>query len=193
MPRQRSSCRFLATTNSDLASQVAAGRFREDVYFRLAVVTVRVPPLRERADDIPLLSDAFLARRAESRQEPVKHLSAEALALLQRYRWPGNVRELENALERAVILTTGDVIDVAALPERITEATPESLLSDRGSANPTLETIERAYIMWVLQAEHGNKTRAAEVLGIDPSTEVRDPLDRPLAISPGRVIEGVLA
>ena len=162
--------RVIAATNRDLEEEIRRGTFRRDLFYRLNVIAIHVPPLRERADDIPLLSDAFLARRAESRQEPVKHLSAEALALLQRYRWPGNVRELENALERAVILTTGDVIDVAALPERITEATPESLLSDCSSANPTLETIERAYIMWVLQAEHGNKTRAAEVLGIDPST-----------------------
>jgi two-component system response regulator HydG len=86
------------------------------------------------------------------------------------YAWPGNVRELENALERAVILTSGEVIDVEALPERVTAPEPVKLVDERPARNPTLETIERAYIMWVLQSESGNKTRAAETLGIDPST-----------------------
>jgi two-component system response regulator HydG len=89
---------------------------------------------------------------------------------MQGYAWPGNVRELENALERAVILTNSDVIDTGGLPEKITERRSEPLVSERAAPNPTLETIERAYILWVLQSEQGNKTRAAEVLGIDPST-----------------------
>ncbi len=86
------------------------------------------------------------------------------------YQWPGNVRELENALERAVILTPGPTIGVGGLPERVTERRSEPLMAERAAANPTLETIERAYIQFVLQSEQGNKTRAAEVLGIDPST-----------------------
>jgi two-component system response regulator HydG len=90
--------------------------------------------------------------------------------VLQAHNWPGNVRELENALERAVILTTGELIDVNGLPEKISERRAEPLVSERTAANPTLETIERAYILWVLQSEGGNKTRAAEALGIDPST-----------------------
>ena len=92
---------------------------------------------------------------------------------LQEYQWPGNVRELENALERAVILSTGDVIGVELLPERVTERRAEPLVAPRTPANPTLEAVERAYIMWVLQSEGGNKSRAAEVLGIDPSTLYR--------------------
>ena len=92
------------------------------------------------------------------------------MEVLQSYSWPGNVRELENALERAVILTDGEVIAVDGLPEKIAERSAEPLVSDRTAANPTMETIERAYIMWVLESEQGNKTRAAEVLGIDPST-----------------------
>jgi two-component system response regulator HydG len=87
-----------------------------------------------------------------------------------RYNWPGNVRELENALERAVILTPGEVLELDALPERITTPDPVKLVDERPVRNPTLETIERAYIMWVLQSEAGNKTKAAETLGIDPST-----------------------
>jgi two-component system response regulator HydG len=87
-----------------------------------------------------------------------------------RYSWPGNVRELENALERAVILSEREVVELSSLPERIVTHAPERLTETREAPNPTLETIERAYIMWVLQSEGGNKTRAAETLGIDPST-----------------------
>jgi two-component system response regulator HydG len=100
-------------------------------------------------------------------------LSASALDALVSYAWPGNVRELENALERAVILTPGDQIQPAGLPERVTARVSEPLVAERTPANPTLEAVERAYIMWVLQSESGNKSRAAEVLGIDPSTLYR--------------------
>ncbi|HJU66433.1 MAG TPA: helix-turn-helix domain-containing protein, partial [Gemmatimonadaceae bacterium] len=103
----------------------------------------------------------------------VKRLSEDALDAMQVYQWPGNVRELENALERAVIVSEGGVIEVDALPERITERKAEPLVSERVAANPTLEVIERAYIIWVLQTEGGNKSRAADVLGIDPSTLYR--------------------
>ncbi|HEU5175702.1 MAG TPA: helix-turn-helix domain-containing protein, partial [Gemmatimonadaceae bacterium] len=120
----------------------------------------------------PVLAEHFLQRTAEQRQEPVKHLTADALDVLQNYSWPGNVRELENALERAVILG-GDTIDVDALPERLTSRKVEPLVAERTPANPTLEAIEKAYILWVLQSEGGNKARAAEALGIDPSTLYR--------------------
>ncbi len=89
---------------------------------------------------------------------------------MMHYPWPGNVRELENALERAVLLSSGEVIELDSLPDRITTPEPMKLVDERPVRNPTLETIERAYIMWVLQSEAGNKTRAAETLGIDPST-----------------------
>ena len=95
------------------------------------------------------------------------------LEALQSYDWPGNVRELENALERAVILSSGGKIDANALPERVTERRAEPLISEKVITNPTLESIERATILWVLQSEGGNKSRAAEVLGIDPSTLYR--------------------
>ncbi len=162
--------RLIAATNRDLEEEIRRGTFRRDLFYRLNVIAIHLPPLRQRDDDIPLLAEAFLARSAAARQEPVKHLSEDALEVLRGYPWPGNVRELENALERAVILTKGETIDLACLPERITEPRSEPMVSERAPANPTMETIERAYIMWVLQAEHGNKTRAAEVLGIDPST-----------------------
>jgi len=162
--------RLIAATNRDLEEEIRRGNFRRDLFYRLNVIALHLPPLRERKEDIPLLVDAFLARLAENREEPPKQLSESALELVQAYNWPGNVRELENALERAVILSDADVIPPSALPERVTILTPERLIEDRPTPNPTLETIERAYILWVLNSEGGNKTRAAETLGIDPST-----------------------
>jgi DNA-binding NtrC family response regulator len=100
-------------------------------------------------------------------------LTDAARTVLYEYNWPGNVRELENALERSIILTPGDEIGTEALPERVTERRTEPLVSTHTPPNPTLEAVERAYIMWVLQSESGNKSRAAEALGIDPSTLYR--------------------
>jgi two-component system response regulator HydG len=137
------------------------------------VIAVYLPALRQRLDDIPLLTEHFLARIAAQRNEAPKRLAEETLAALMDYAWPGNVRELENALERAVILSTGEEIKPGALPERVSERRVEPLVSTRTPPNPTLEAIERAYISWVLQSENGNKSRAAEVLGIDPSTLYR--------------------
>ncbi|MBI4503113.1 MAG: sigma-54-dependent Fis family transcriptional regulator [Gemmatimonadetes bacterium] len=165
--------RVIAATNRDLDEEIRRGTFRSDLYYRLNVIALHLPPLRDRREDIPVLANAFLGRVAADRNEPVKHLTADALDAINVYDWPGNVRELENALEHAAILSKGDEIPVEALPERITERKSQPLVSDRPPDNPMLETVERAYIMWVLQAEGGNKTRAAEVLGIDPSTLYR--------------------
>ena len=162
--------RIVAATNRDLEEEIKRGNFRRDLYYRLNVIAIHLPPLRERADDIPTLADAFLVRACERHRVPAKRFSESALEALVAYSWPGNVRELENAVERVVILSTSEVVDRASLPERITERRAESIVADRAAANPTLDTVERAYIMWVLQSEGGNKTRAAEVLGIDPST-----------------------
>jgi DNA-binding NtrC family response regulator len=165
--------RLIAATNRELEEEIRRGSFRTDLFYRLNVIALHLPTLRQRADDIPLLATHFLQRIAELRQEPQKELSKNALDALCNYSWPGNVRELENALERAVILTPGDEIQQSALPERVTERVSEPLVAERVPTNPTLESIERAYIMWVLQSESGNKSRAAEVLGIDPSTLYR--------------------
>jgi DNA-binding NtrC family response regulator len=163
--------RILAATNRDLEEEIRRGNFRSDLFYRLNVIAVHLPPLRDRRDDIPLLAEAFLVRAAAARRETPKQLTEEAQNALNEYAWPGNVRELENALERAVILT-GDSgeIPLSALPVRVTERRVEPLVRDREHHNPTLDTIERAYILWVLNSEGGNKTRAADVLGIDPST-----------------------
>lgn len=165
--------RLIAATNRELEEEIRTGNFRSDLYYRLNVIALHLPPLRTRKEDIPLLTEHFLHRISELRQEPLKQLSAATLEVLQEYNWPGNVRELENALERAAILTPGEEIGVGALPERITERKSEPLISARAPTNPTLEAVERAYIMWVLQSEGGNKSRAAEALGIDPSTLYR--------------------
>jgi DNA-binding NtrC family response regulator len=165
--------RLIAATNRELEEEIRRGSFRTDLYYRLNVIALHLPTLRQRADDIPLLAEHFLTRIADLRQEAQKALSAETLDALVSYSWPGNVRELENALERAVILTPGGEISPSALPDRVTTRVSEPLVAERTPANPTLEAVERAYIMWVLQSEGGNKSRAAEALGIDPSTLYR--------------------
>jgi len=165
--------RVVAATNRDLEDDIKRGRFRTDLYYRLNVIAIYLPPLRERRDDIQILWEEFLSRIAKERGENPKGLAEVAQQALLVYDWPGNVRELENALERAVVLSKGDTIDLAALPDKLSEHRAEPLVAERPHANPTLDVIERAYITWVLQSEGGNKTRAAEVLGIDPSTLYR--------------------
>jgi len=163
----------VAATNRDLEEDIKRGRFRTDLYYRLNVIAIHLPPLRDRRDDIPIFVDAFLKRIAKEHGDALKRLEQDAIDAIMVYDWPGNVRELENALERAVVLTKADAIPLSAIPAKVTERKAEPLVADRAHLNPALEVIERAYIQWVLQAEGGNKTRAAEVLGIDPSTLYR--------------------
>ncbi len=160
--------RVVAATNRDLERDVKTGQFRSDLFYRLNVIAIHLPPLRDRRDDIPLLAEAFLARHSSA--DRVRTLSPAAMSILCDYAWPGNVRELENALERAVIITPNDTIEASALPERVVSRAGERLVRDLEHAEPTLDVIERAYIKWVLEAQGGNKTRAADILGIDPST-----------------------
>ncbi len=164
--------RIIAATNRDLEEEVRRGNFRSDLFYRLNVIPLDLPALRDRRDDLLLLIDAFLQDLAGEDGE-VKALSSDALDAVMVYEWPGNVRELQNALEHAVVLSNGTLIQADHLPERITRRKREPLVADRNQPNPSLDLIERAYIMFVLQAEGGNKTRAAEVLGIDPSTLYR--------------------
>jgi DNA-binding NtrC family response regulator len=165
--------RIIAATNRDLEEEIRRGNFRSDLFYRLNVIALNLPPLRDRRDDLLLLLEAFLQTMAQESGTDPKALSSDALDAVMVYEWPGNVRELENALEHAVVLSRGNLIEGGSLPERITKRRKEPLVAERSYRNPTLEVIERAYIMWVLQAEGGNKTRAAEVLGIDPSTLYR--------------------
>ena len=163
--------RIIAATNRDLEEEMRRGTFRSDLYYRLNVISLHMPALRDRRDDVPLLTEYFLGRFAPEGRSLA--ITDEALERLRSYDWPGNVRELENALERAVVLAGGDAIDVEHLPDRVVDPPAERLVSDTAPPNPTLEVVEKAYILWVLEAEEGNKARAAEVLGIDPSTLYR--------------------
>lgn len=169
--------RLMAATNKDLEEEIRRGNFRSDLFYRLNVVALEMPPLRERRADIPVLARHFLERMGEGegdeRPDPPRELSEETLEVLTRYDWPGNVRELENALERAYVFSGGPVIEPDALPERVRQEEPQPLVSEDPPPNPPMEVIERAYIEWVLRSEGGNKSRAAEVLGIDPSTLYR--------------------
>jgi two-component system response regulator HydG len=165
--------RIIAATNRDLEEEVRRGNFRSDLFYRLNVLPLDLPPLRDRRDDLLLLIDRFLQDLAADRDMEMKALSSEALDAVMVYEWPGNVRELQNALEHATVLAKGSLIEPQHLPERITRQKKEPLVAERAQPNPQLDLIERAYIMFVLQAEGGNKTRAAEALGIDPSTLYR--------------------
>ena len=164
--------RIIAATNRDLEEEVRRGNFRSDLFYRLNVIAVELPPLRERRDDLILLLDRFLEDIAGENGAPMA-LASEAMDAVMVYKWPGNVRELQNALEHACVMCRGTLIEAIHLPERITRRKREPLVAEKAEPNPTLDLVERAYIMFVLEAEGGNKTRAAEALGIDPSTLYR--------------------
>ncbi|MEO5799192.1 MAG: sigma-54 dependent transcriptional regulator [Gemmatimonadales bacterium] len=165
--------RIIAATNRDLEEEMRRGNFRSDLFYRLNVIAMELPPLRDRRDDLILLMDHFLQDLAADRGIEPKALNSEAMDAVMVYEWPGNVRELQNALEHATVFSKGGLIEAQHLPDRITRRKKEPLVADRAQPNPQLDLIERSYIMFVLQAEGGNKTRAAEVLGIDPSTLYR--------------------
>jgi len=173
--------RVIAATNKDLAEEVKAGRFREDLFYRLQVVPVSLPPLRERGEDVRLLAQYFLSRQAEDAGRPNLSFSALALDLLGNYRWPGNVRELENVVERLAILSDGDTIDAQHLPEHISEevALPSELsLSDLTlppagvNFNQLVDTYESKLISSALSQTGGNKKAAAKLLGLNRTTLV---------------------
>ena len=163
--------RIIAATNRDLAAGVAAGRFREDLYYRLKVVTIHLPPLRERRDDIPLLVDHLVRRAATSCGKQVTGVSESALALLGAYDWPGNIRELAHVLERTVALAQHDVLAAEDLPSEIGAGHRENggaaLPASQPADRPTLAELKRRYIAQVLEESRGNVSRAAAVLGVD--------------------------
>ena len=178
--------RIIAATNRNLADEVAAGRFREDLYYRLNVIPIHVPPLRERSEDVPPLAAHFLARFAEKNRKQLKGFNPTAMDALIRYNWPGNVRELENAIERAVIMTTGDFVTERELPAMVCAASAvcaESIPGlphaaadgDTGNgSNPyagvALDDLERLAIVATLQEVNDNKSEAARRLGITRAT-----------------------
>jgi DNA-binding NtrC family response regulator len=164
--------RVLAATNRDLERAVREGFFRQDLYYRLNVIRIAVPPLRERREDIPLLA-AHVLRAVAITGGPLRRLSPPALAALMSYAWPGNVRELENVLERLALAATGDSLDLEDLPAVFRERPPVTLEEPLFDGLPSLEQMEKRYLAFVLEALKGNRTRAAEVLGIDRRTLYR--------------------
>jgi DNA-binding NtrC family response regulator len=167
--------RIICATNRDLEREVAEGRFREDLFYRLNVIEIHLPPLRERREDIPLLVRSFITRTARQQTADEKPITPEAMSALLNYSWPGNVRELQNAIERAFTLS-GDQMDVESLPPRVREsasALGQIPMRDPDGLRPTLDEIERRYILDTLAAVNQDKARAANILGIDLSTLYR--------------------
>jgi len=158
--------RFVAATNRDIHDSMKSGGFRQDLYFRLNVVSLRIPPLSERKDDIPLLSYFFLKKYALLMKKEVTEITEDVIALLMNYDFPGNVRELENIIERGVALTNGTTIETGHLPEDLRELNIKTFRKKEGKI-PSLEEQEMTYIQWVLNEVGGNKTLAAQILGID--------------------------
>jgi len=168
--------RAVAATNRDLAEDVKTGRFREDLYYRLNVICLKLPPLRDRREDIPLLVDRFLRAYAAKARKEIEGISEAALAHLQQQRWPGNVRELQNCVERAVILTSNRVLSVEDITPAGAPPIPTSSVSAPAAPAPypfagmTLEEVERRHIEHTMQVLSGQKTRVAELLGINRTT-----------------------
>jgi len=161
--------RIIAATHRDLQTETKAGRFREDLFYRLNVLPIHCPALRDRREDIPLLIDHFLSKNNARLGTAIRGLDTEARRLLYEYAWPGNVRELENTIERAMVLTEGDTITAADLPERVREARDPvqmQLASGELSVKKTMRIIEEILIRRALQKTKGNRTRAAEILEI---------------------------
>jgi DNA-binding NtrC family response regulator len=157
--------RILASTNKDLTALVKKGIFRDDLFFRINVITIDLPPLRERGEDLLLLIHHFTARFAEELGKSVPQFSDQALQVLRNYHWPGNVRELENVIQRLVVMTDESLIEVPDLPSLMRF----SALREAGF-HRTLAEVEEEYIRNVLASVNGNKTRAAKILGIDRKT-----------------------
>jgi two-component system response regulator HydG len=179
--------RIVAATNKDLAAEVRAGRFREDLYYRLNVIAVRLPPLRQRREDVPLLASAFLRRLAEKNGKAVSGFTPAALAALERHEWPGNVRELENTVERSVVLSHGGLVGVDELPEAVRGA--QASAAGGGAitiaVGTPMDEVERVVIRETLRHTRGDKTLAAQILGIASRTIYRK-LDRDES---GRLVE----
>ena len=165
--------RVIAATNRRLESEVREGRFREDLFYRLNVITIEVPPLRERSSDIPVLAEHFLNRMRQETGRPHLSFSQEALTLLERFPFPGNVRQLQNIVERAATLADSDVLGIEMLPSTLRgDQNAEVPISERPtivegfSLERLLDETERRYLVSALEKAEGNKTRAAELLGI---------------------------
>ncbi|MET0625909.1 MAG: sigma-54 dependent transcriptional regulator [Pyrinomonadaceae bacterium] len=169
----RFDARIICATNRDLEREVSEGRFREDLFYRLNVIVFHLPPLRERREDIPLLARHFVKRTAREQGQDEKPIRPAAMTALINYNWPGNVRELQNAIERAFTLS-GEALDAESLPPRVRDsAGPHPAVLDPDGLRPTLDDVERRYILDTLASVNHDKARAANILGIDLSTLYR--------------------
>jgi two-component system nitrogen regulation response regulator NtrX len=182
--------RILAATNKDLQAEIRAGRFRDDLYFRLNVIPIFVPPLRDREADIPLLAEHFAAELAREYGKRPKRLDPGAAAGLRSYRWPGNVRELRNVIERLIIMVPGDTITLSDLAflEGMSLAVPHHDTAPQESLHDARERFEREYILRALASQQGNISRTADVLGVERSNLYRKM--RAFGIAPTRRAEG---
>ena len=191
---QQADVRVIATTNRDLETEVAEGSFREDLFYRLNVVRIHIPPLRERRDDIPLLVNYFLKKVGHEQKSPPKSVATNVLRALEKYHWPGNVRELENAIRRAHVMAKGDAILLSDLPPEITGQTPTSFNTAAPAAGDSTATdaaalarqlfqwarrdpklrvipaIERELVIQALKETNNNQVHAAKLLGITRAT-----------------------
>ena len=158
--------RFLAATNRNLEVEIAEGRFRQDLFYRLNVIQIHLPPLSERIDDVPLLAYHFLKKHTKNMQKEVDDFDPDAMGILNHYGFPGNIRELENLIERAIVLSTEKKITLAQLPPSLTEQSISVMRFNKNKL-PTLDEQEIDYIKWVLDKCGGNRTKAAKILGID--------------------------
>ncbi|MDP3023928.1 MAG: sigma-54 dependent transcriptional regulator [candidate division Zixibacteria bacterium] len=165
--------RLITATNANLEEEVKLGNFRSDLYYRLNVIPICIPPLRERKGDTELLTKFFIKKYCDKLVIEEKEITPETMEILTSYSWPGNVRELENTIERAVILSSEKTIDLNSLPQNIVENKPVGLVHSSQPELPTLESIEKAYIFWVLSQTSWQKTKASQILGIDASTLYR--------------------
>jgi DNA-binding NtrC family response regulator len=165
--------RVVAATNRDIEEMMREGSFREDLYYRLNVVQVDIPPLRDRPEDIMPLADHFLGEAAEREGGEARGLTSEVQRALLSYKWPGNVRELQNVLQRGTALCQSNRIGIADLPAQVSERKPEDFLATAVARRMTLADLEREFIVAVLEDEGGNKTRAAKRLGLDRKTLYR--------------------
>jgi transcriptional regulator with PAS, ATPase and Fis domain len=163
--------RVLAATSRDIIKMVAEGKFREDLYYRLNVVTIQLPPLRERPDDVPLLVEHFLRDISEQKHTPARRMDNTVMRRFLAYRWPGNVRELRNTLESMMVLAEGELLTENDLPPRIAEGSPGAVLPSKDlPTGMTMEELEKLAITKALEQCGGKRTRAAESLGISVRT-----------------------
>ncbi|HDH02161.1 MAG TPA: sigma-54-dependent Fis family transcriptional regulator, partial [Nitrospirae bacterium] len=158
--------RFIAATNRNIQEVIESGEFRQDLYYRLNVVTLHLPPLSERKGDIPLLCYHFLKKYSSIMGKEVTDISEDMLGVLNSYNFPGNVRELENIIERGIALSKGNTLETIHLPDDLRELSIRTFRKNAGKV-PSLEDQEKAYIQWVLKEVGGNKSKAAQILGID--------------------------